>query len=112
MVIPLNHRREAGDPWRCQSTGGAPAAGEALLAGLAFELLDSVGVAIADEGMESGIGVAAIVALPPSTEKEREENGITRNRTGRGAWRRRLAGSPSTPGRWKDHPLAGAVSRV
>ena len=41
--------------------GGAPAAGEAFAAGLASELLNPVGAAIADERMESRIGVAPIV---------------------------------------------------
>ena len=41
--------------------GSAPAAGEAFATNLAFELLDTVAAAIADEGVEGGIGVAPIV---------------------------------------------------
>jgi hypothetical protein len=41
---------------------GAPAAGEAGPASLAFEVLDTISNTIPDEGMESGVGVAPIVA--------------------------------------------------
>ena len=42
--------------------GGAPAAGKAFATSLAFELLDTVAAAIADEGVKGGIRVAPIVA--------------------------------------------------
>ena len=41
--------------------GGAPASGEAFFAGLTFELLNAISAAIADEGMEGGIGVTPII---------------------------------------------------
>jgi hypothetical protein len=41
--------------------GGAPATGEALFAGLAFELLDTVAHTLANQGVEGSISVAPII---------------------------------------------------
>jgi hypothetical protein len=41
--------------------GNALAAGKAFATGLAFRLLDGVANAIADQGMEGGIGIALLI---------------------------------------------------